>query len=231
MKLGIEIVCRYNSSRFKGKILHQINNKSVLLNIFNRIKRHLPDYEICVATSKNKTDDLIYEECILHGINIFRGDLLDVSGRLLACAKKFNWDYFVRINGDNIFVDVESLNEMINLTLEKRPNFITNVPSRTFPYGMSVEIIRTKFYENLYKTKRFSSSDKEHVTKWLYENLKSNEYLEYKNLDYKYIKRKKLALDSKEDLDLIENILNSSGKGVSNIFLKDIDSFFKANKF
>ena len=47
------------------------------------------------------------------------------------------------------------------------------------------------------------------ITKWLYEN-PANEYLEYKNLRYKHIKRKN-RLDSKEDLDPI-GILNSTGK-------------------
>lgn len=230
MNIGIAIVCRFNSSRFPGKILHVVQKNTVLENIIYRIKKNLPKNEICVATSINKSDDVIYDLCKERNFNIFRGDLNDVSGRLLKCAKENNWDYFVRINGDNIFADIESLENMIEHILIKNPNFITNVPSRTFPYGMSIEILKTSFYEMLYNSGKLSFSDKEHVTKWLYKNLESHEYIEYKNTKYKNIKGRMLALDNKQDLVLINKILNFSKKAITNITLSDIDSFFKTNK-
>ena len=119
---------------------------------------------------------------------------------------------------------------MIEHILIKNPNFITNVPSRTFPYGMSIEILKTSFYEMLYNSGKLSFSDKEHVTKWLYKNLESHEYIEYKNTKYKNIKGRMLALDNKQDLVLINKILNFSKKAITNITLSDIDSFFKTNK-
>ena len=170
---------------------------------------------------------MIYDFCKERNFNIFRGELNDVSGRLLKCSKENNWDYFVRINGDNIFVDVESLENMIEHILIKNSNFITNVPSRTFPYGMSIEILKTSFYEMIYNSGKLSFSDKEHVTKWLYNNLELYEYTEYKNVKYKNIKGKMLALDNEEDLVLINKILNFSKKTISDIALSDIDSFFK----
>lgn len=230
MNIGIAIVCRFNSSRFPGKILHVVQKNTVLENIIYRIKKNLPKNEICVATSINKSDDVIYDLCKERNFNIYRGDLNDVSGRLLKCAKENNWDYFVRINGDNIFADIESLENMIEHILIKNPNFITNVPSRTFPYGMSIEILKTSFYEMLYNSGKLSFSDKEHVTKWLYKNLESHEYIEYKNTKYKNIKGRMLALDNKQDLVLINKILNFSKKAITNITLSDIDSFFKTNK-
>lgn len=230
MNIGIEVVCRFNSSRFPGKILHKIQDNTVLENIVYRIKKHLPKYKVCIATSSNESDNSIYDLCKMKKFNVFRGDLNDVSGRLLKCAKKNDWDYFVRINGDNIFVDVESLEIMIEQILNRDLNFVTNVPSRTFPYGMSVEIIKTSFYEMIYESGKLSFDDKEHVTKWLYNNLKSNEYVEYKNTKYKNIIGKMLALDQKEDLILINKILNFSNKAVEDITLSDINNFFKAKE-
>lgn len=230
MNIGIAIVCRFNSSRFPGKILHEIQNNTVLENIIYRLKKNLPKNEICIATSLNKSDDVIYDLCKEKNFNIYRGNLNDVSGRLLECAKKNNWDYFVRINGDNIFVDIESLEIMMKHITEKSPNFITNVPSRTFPYGMSVEILKTSFYEMIYNSGKLSFDDKEHVTKWLYENLESYEYTEYKNIKYENIKGRMLALDHEHDLALINKILNFSNKAISDITLSDIDRFFFKTK-
>ena len=230
MNIGIAVVCRFNSSRFPGKILHDIQNNTVLENIIYRIKKNLPKNEICVATSISKSDDVIYDLCKENNFNIYRGDLNDVSGRLLKCAKENNWDYFARINGDNIFVDVESLKNMIEHILIKNPNFITNVPSRTFPFGMSVEILKSSFYEMIYNSGKLSFSDKEHVTEWLYKNLKSHEYTEYKNVKYKNIKGRMLALDNEQDLVLINKIINFSKKSIADISLSDIDSFFKTKE-
>lgn len=227
MNIGIAIVCRFNSSRFPGKILSKVQGNTVLENIVFRIKKHLPSFKVCIATSINESDDAIYDLCKAKNFNVFRGDLNDVSGRLLKCSIKNEWDYFVRINGDNIFVDFESLEVMTKQILDRDLDFITNVPSRTFPYGMSVEILKTSFYEQIYNSDKFSQDDKEHVTKWLYENLECNEYFEYKNMYYENIKGKMLALDTKKDLVLIKKILNFSNKTILDINLADIDNFFK----
>jgi len=230
MKIGIEIVCRHNSTRFKGKILYKINGKTVLDTIVDRIKQKLPCHPIVVATSNENSDDIIFEHCHERGLDVFRGDLDDVGGRLLKCAKHYKWDYFVRINGDNIFVDVESLKEMSKNAIQNKLNFVTNVPSRTFPFGMSVEILNTGFYEDIYESGKLTKEDKEHVTRWLYSNLNAGSFIEYKNDRYKHINGKKLALDSREDLCLINDIVRFTDKPITDETLKDIDNFFRVHK-
>lgn len=227
MSLGIALVCRYNSSRLEGKILKKIHERSVLEIIVERLQFSLPNIPVVIATSIEKSDDIICEYCEEKGYAFFRGSLNDVGSRLIHCAKSYNWNHFVRINGDNVFVDTESLKEMIRINRDMNEDFVTNVPSRTFPYGMSVEILKTSFYEKIYSSNSFSKSDKEHVTKWLYKNLTPDQYYEFKNKSYENLEGKRLALDTEEDFALINEIINNAEKSIINIDLKDLSNFFK----
>ena len=93
--------------------------------------------------------DYFSEDFINESRYFVRGDLKDVAGRLLACAQANDWDFVVRINGDNLFLDPQTLAEMMAIARTAVFDFITNVPGQTFPYGMSIEIIRMSFYRNL----------------------------------------------------------------------------------
>ncbi len=227
MSIGIAVVCRYNSSRLNGKILQKFGNQTVLEIIHNRLRKNFLNIPIVIATSSEKSDDIICDFCHKNDFDFLRGSLNDVAKRLIDCSNHFNWDYFVRINGDNVFVDVESLKEMIQISLDQSKNFVTNVPSRTFPYGMSVEILKTKFYEDIYYNKISSDEHKEHVTKWLYDNLNEEQYHEYKNYKYSFIKGKKIALDTHEDSLLIQRIINFSDGSINSISLDTINTFFR----
>ena len=109
VKVGIVITCRYNSNRLPGKVLMKIEGKEVLGYINERLLHVTSAKDIIVATSTEQGDDLIVDFCKSHGIKYFRGHKDDVAQRILECAVKHNFDYFVRICGDNIFIDYQLL--------------------------------------------------------------------------------------------------------------------------
>ena len=51
MKIGIAILCRYSSSRLPGKILREINGRTILGHIKDRLQRGCKGYPIVVTTS------------------------------------------------------------------------------------------------------------------------------------------------------------------------------------
>ena len=73
--------CRMGSKRLPGKMLLDLNGKSVLLRVIERIKQCKNIDKIIVTTTNNKSDDVIVGECSDIGIHYFRGSEDNVLGR------------------------------------------------------------------------------------------------------------------------------------------------------
>lgn len=210
MKIGYIIICRFNSSRLPGKILRHINGKPILQYIYEKLLKVTTGNNIVVATSTEKSDDPIVAFCTRNNINCYRGNLNNVAGRFLSCAKEFDFDYATRINGDNLFADIGIIKEMQKIAASEAYNFISNVKNRTFPKGISVEMVKTEYYSTVYK--KFCKPEHfEHVTLWLYENQENN-YFHYYNKQFPEARGVQLALDTENDFALASRIFNSFDK-------------------
>jgi len=222
--VGAIILARMSSTRFPGKALASVNGCSLLVNIHRRIRTQLPDLEVVVATSCHPSDDRIVDECLKHGVCHFRGALEDVSRRCLQVADTFGFDYFVRVNGDNLFGDSSVLKSALKVAKMGRYELVTNVPQRTYPKGMSVEILNTNFFQNVYATMH-SEQEKEHVTSKIYENLPGIDVFQFFNEEYPDVAGLQLAVDTKKDLELLKKIIEFSGKEIWDIGIAEVSSF------
>lgn len=229
MKIGIIILCRYSSSRLPGKALKEIAGRSVLGHIIDRLKIGANSYPIIVATSSDVSDDPIDRFCSHSNIPCFRGSLQDVSSRFITCAEALGLDYAVRINGDNIFTDPQTLIAMMAIAQTGLYDFVTNVPGRTFPYGMSIEILRTAFYRK-YLTCQ-NENHREHITSWLYENESVGDRYVYLNYHTPEAQGLQLALDTNEDLFFLTQIIERMSRRPSNYSLKDIAEIYTKKYF
>jgi len=218
MKIGIIVLCRYNSSRLPGKALKLLNGRSILGHILDRL-----DYvsnQVIVATSDQKSDDEIEKFCNYSNIECYRGSLENVSDRFLSCANHYSLDYAVRINGDNFFTPWDILSQMIAIAKTSKFQFITNVLNRTFPKGMSIEIIQTEFYsENI---KKFDDYDKEHVTSFFYKNKSIGERYNFYNDNNSETKDLDLALDTLKDFENIKEIVLKMDRYPASYTFKEI---------
>ena len=220
MKIGVAILCRYNSTRFPGKILAEIRGRSVLGVIARRIGSHAPELPLAVATSTEPSDNIIEKECNRLGVKCFRGSLDNVARRLLDCARENDWDYVVRINGDNLFADFESLHAMLAVTKSGAYDLVTNVCGRTFPAGMSVEILRTRLLAS--RIAEFTKSEEEHVTSYFYRREQAHRVYVYKNERYPEASKLNLAIDTPHDLKRAEEIAASASMPVERLGLEEI---------
>lgn len=222
MRIGYIIICRYNSSRLPGKILRKIEGKEVLLYIVDRIKKVAPESQVIVATSVEKEDDKIADFCKKKSILYFRGSLDDVALRFLECAEKNKYHYATRINGDNIFVDINSLEAMTKIALTNKYDFVTNLKNRTFPKGMSIEMVKTDYYKSIFK-KFNNSTHNEHVTLYLYENENENSnYYNYLNVEVPEASGIQLAIDNEEDFFMVSQIISKFAGDHTEYGLKEI---------
>ena len=221
MRIGAVIICRYNSSRLPGKILKKINGKSILTYIIERLKcvQNLDDF--IVATSVNATDQPIVDYCIKNQIKYFRGNLENVAERFLHAGLEFHFDYAIRVNGDNLFLDHKLISEMISVLDLNHYDLVSNVKDRTFPKGISVEIVNMKFYKKLFD--EFNQSKyQEHVTNYMYEHPDSGNFYHFINHTLPQAAGAQLAIDTENDFMLAGQILNSFKKDHTEYGFEDV---------
>lgn len=102
---------RMGSTRFPGKVLVPLAGQPLMEHAVNRMiatGRHLATsygpvrFELLVATTTLRQDDVVEEYCLERGLNCFRGDAEDVLARYLAAtADMANNDTIVRPTADN----------------------------------------------------------------------------------------------------------------------------------
>ncbi|MBF0494504.1 MAG: hypothetical protein HQL28_05170 [Candidatus Omnitrophica bacterium] len=225
-KVGIVVLCRYNSKRLPGKVFAGINGKEALRYIVERLKQVKNAEKTVVATSIEKDDDPIADFCVANNIRCFRGSKSNVAERILECAEHFRFDYFVRICGDNVLLDHDLVDEAISIALEDGYDLVSNTKERTFPSGMSVEVLRTDFYKRFFPLFT-SDSHREHVTSFFYENdgADSRKFFIYNDICPEAANMK-LSLDDRSDLDLLNKIVGRMDRDHTEYHMKDIYGIF-----
>lgn len=189
-----------------------LGDTTVLGFIIERLCRVVKPENILIATSDGSTDDVIAAYAKKIGIDCFRGSLNNVALRFYEAAASKGWKYATRINGDNIFVDLPLLKTMLAIAAENKYDFISNVKGRTYPKGMSIEIIRVDFYAQQLHHIQQSAYHSEHVTSYIYENEGLGEYHFQYNTEMAELAGIQLALDTPEDLQRTRNIVTSFKK-------------------
>ena len=200
------VQARSNSKRFKNKVLYPIYGIPLIQHVINRINKSKKITKLVVSSSLKKSDDNLVAYLKKNKIKFFRGNLENVAMRLYNTARKNQANFFVRISGDSPMIDPKLIDKAITISKKgKKFDIITNVFPRTFPKGQSVEVIKTSIIKK--HLKNFSKLDKEHVTKYFYDN--PNKF-QIKNFTFNgKSKIIKLSVDSKKDLKSILKKFNS----------------------
>lgn len=107
------IPARLEATRFPGKLLKVLEGKSIILRTYEAVcKTNLFDdvYVVC-------DHELIYQEIATHGGKAIMSLLQHESGtdRIAEAAEKLDADIFVNIQGDEPFIDKQSLEKVIQL--------------------------------------------------------------------------------------------------------------------
>lgn len=200
-KLGLVILARLSSSRLPGKALKQIAGKSVLQHIVDRLLTVAPKNQIILACSDEPSDDPLEKFASEINLAVYRGSLSRVGERFLAAAQSLNCDYAARINGDNLFLDPEILQHMMREAASDKFRFLSNVQGRTFPKGMSVEIVDMHYYATQLDRIKADDYCNEHVMVCLYKDPPPTDHFYLQNNDLPQAAGIQLALDTPEDFE------------------------------
>ena len=219
------IQARYNSTRFPGKVIQKIENKTILEILIQRLSKSKYISKIIVACSKNPKDKTILDICKKLGVNYFTGSENDVLDRFYKAAKKYKGANIVRITADCPLLDYQIVDDVISNFFLKKVDYASNVHPPTFPDGLDVEVFKFSALKEAY-TKTGQSSEREHVTPFIINNKKFKKFNLKNYKDYSFLR---LTLDEKEDFILIKKIIKNF-KNNLNFNLKNILTLYKNKK-
>jgi sialic acid synthase SpsE/spore coat polysaccharide biosynthesis protein SpsF (cytidylyltransferase family) len=220
MKVGAIILARMTSSRLPGKGLKKINDREILGYIIDGLRKTHRITNIIIATSSELADDPLESFARIENVDCYRGSLDNVSERFLNAAKKSELDFAVRINGDNLFVNPSLVDNIVKKAIEGE-EFVSNVPGRTFPKGMSVEVVKTSAYAKLYPL-FYENSHFEHVTQYLYQHDEKIKCYCVENTTYPRIAGKQIAIDTQFDFDLAERVIKNLKCAIESVDLEQL---------
>ena len=166
-RIGAVIPCRLDSTRLPGKVLRRVRGRTLLDRVLDRCRGVTGLDLMVVATTDRAVDDPIADHAAAQGVPVYRGRLDDVAQRLLGAARAHDLDWIARVNADSPFVDPRLLKAAIVTVRAGSVDFVTNLHPRTFPYGVSVELVRTQVFEQLVEL-REASEERDHPTQVLY---------------------------------------------------------------
>ena len=201
------IQARFSSKRLPGKVLRKIKNKEILLHIVEKLKKNKDIDKVIVASSTSKLDNKIEFFCKKNKLNYFRGNLRNVYKRYFDLLINEKCDFFIRVCADSPLLSEKILKKLIFFLKRYKNKYqlYTNVFPRTYPKGLSLEIINRKFFMNNIKNIK-TAKLKEHITKYFYSN-----HQKFKIFNLRYKKNYgniNLSIDNIKDFKLINYFYN-----------------------
>lgn len=163
------IQARMSSKRLPGKVLKKnLAGKELLSVVLDRVSKSRRVMEWTLVTSSDASDDPIAEFCGRRGVQCFRGSLDDVAGRFLAACAHWNAAAFVRISADSPWMDAAVIDACVEaFERERSADLATNVFPRSYPKGVSVEVVSRRGLERA-SARMTRPEDREHVTTFFY---------------------------------------------------------------
>jgi imidazole glycerol-phosphate synthase subunit HisF len=143
-RTAIFVTARMSSSRLPDKMFTDIEGQPALWYVLDRLAvPKFPELRI-VCTSTNPQDDQIAAYAEDQGWQVFRGDEEDVLNRYLQAAAFHGVDFFVNVDGDDLFCDPEYVDKIVQRYRHTNADYIycEGLPFGGAPIGVKTEALR-----------------------------------------------------------------------------------------
>jgi spore coat polysaccharide biosynthesis protein SpsF len=126
---------------------------------------------LVIATTTERSDDLLTELCLENNLNVFRGDTNDLLDRHYKAGLHYKADAIVKIPSDCPLIDPLIISKVIKYYSDNFPKFdyVSNLHPATFPDGNDVEIMSMESLKEAWLNAKLSF-EREHTTPYLWEN-------------------------------------------------------------
>lgn len=229
MKKIATIEARMTSSRLPGKILMESCGKSMLELMIERVKKSRLLDDVVLATTVNVDDDPVVQMCERIGCHYFRGSEDDVLLRVLEAAKSQGADVIVELTGDCPCIDWRHIDQLLEVYMRGRYDFVANNTERSYPDGFDIRIFSVKVLEEL-NEKTKDPWDHEHVS--IYFPRHPEQYKCYNQIaeGEEYRPELEITLDEMGDYKLINSIFTALYPEKDDFTCRDVIRYLDAHK-
>lgn len=142
-----------SSTRLPRKVVAEIAGKPMLDLLLERVGCASCLDQIVLATTVAPEDNELEAHAKRCGVQVFRGSVEDVLGRVLGAAQAFDADKVVALTGDNPLVDPQLIDDVLDFYRAGGFDYVTTThmhhsrnwdAERTFPVGVSVQVFSAK---------------------------------------------------------------------------------------
>ena len=204
---------RTGSTRLPGKVLKEVNGKSLLEIHLKRVLRSTKISGLIVATTTNEEDSAIVDIANTLGLKSSRGSVNDVLDRFYQALQGFSPDYVVRITSDCPLVDPILIDKIVQHTLDHNLDYCSNTLDPSYPDGQDVEVMKYSALQKAWHEAKLAS-EREHVTPYIWKNssykggslFTSDNFQE--GFSYGHLR---MTVDEPKDLEVIIRIITHLG--------------------
>ena len=218
---SIFISVRTSSTRLPNKAILDLCGKPTIQYLIENLKKSKCAKKIILCTSNQPEDDILCQLAERLKIDYFRGSLEDKIDRWLGACEKYNVDFFVNVDGDDLFFDYGLADIVIRQYNKSRADFIDGQGLYNDVYGIS-----RKGIEEVCRNKK--RSDTEFIKPHFY-NIKDLINIEsVLHVPARYQKQQiRLTLDYIEDYEFFKTIIDHFKKFKLDLNFENILTYLK----
>ncbi|MDI9309695.1 MAG: glutamate-1-semialdehyde 2,1-aminomutase [Limnohabitans sp.] len=198
---------RIGSSRLPGKVLKEIDGKTILEYHLERASKSKLVSQWKIATTQENESDAILKIGQKLDIEGYKGSLEDVLDRFYQTVKNDQPKYVVRITSDCPLIDANVIDETIDFCLKNNLEYHSNQTQNAYPDGLDVEIFTFSKLEEAWENAT-SNVDREHVTPYIRRT--SIQKIDKFDLDKAY-SALRITVDEPSDFELISRLITRLG--------------------
>jgi len=206
-KVALIIPARMQSTRLPGKVLKKINNKTILERVFNKCSKVFNKKNIFIATP----DLEIINFCKSKNYFFIKTSSSCLTGtdRLYEVAKKLNYNYYINVQADEIFLNSQNIINVYSELIKKKYDVINcykEIKSKAEYYSNSVpKVVFNQKNELLYMSRAAIPSNKKQIFKKSYKQICVYGFTKSSLLTFGS-QRKKTKLENYEDIEILRFI-------------------------
>lgn len=183
-------------------------NKPLLYRMFERVAASKMCGTIVIATTTDKSDDVVENLCNKFNMICYRGHPTDLLDRHYQAAKLFSADAVVKIPSDCPLIDKSVIDKVLNYYMENLNYFdyVSNLHPPTYPDGNDVEIMSFKALSDAWENAN-RELEREHTTPYFWENpdkFRIGNVVWETGLDYSMSHR--FTIDYEKDYNFIKQV-------------------------
>lgn len=161
---------RMSSTRLPGKVLRPLAGAPMIVRQIERLRRAKRIDTLVVATSFERSDDVLAEICTNAPVAVFRGELDDVLARYVGALDAFGEGarHVVRLTADCPLCDPGLIDAVIEQHLATGADYTANTwGRRTFPKGLDADIVKAEVLRQAAE-EAAEPYEREHVLPFVY---------------------------------------------------------------